>query len=390
MRYRSIPAPPVHAGDYLNLYDNTNTPRYAYVYAESAELESTGRYGYPDFPPDRNIGGSFFLRKATSQCEGAGVGTICGSGAYSKHHYTGKVYSEWVGGGTPGAYWPPNIDGSAWGADAYNRMKPTKPIFEGGNAIWEFREVPGQLRQRLEKSGLKNIANYWLALKFGWQPLLSDIRSMLSFHQKAEKRLQWLLRHNGKPVRRRVTLVDDTSNPTMTENIFGSSQPGFVNQFYLETPTWRRTEIISDKVWASARFRFWLPECPRNVDMDARLYGLYLSPQFCWNALPWSWLADWFSNAGSILENLDVGVADRLAADYMYVMRTKLYTLQHTNTLKLQTLDGSPVPVSVTSLQQSAISTRLAGDPFGFSTSQNSLTNTQLSILGALGLSRLR
>jgi hypothetical protein len=117
---------------------------------------------------------------------------------------------------------------------------------------------------------------------------------------------------------------------------------------------------------------------------------LYLSPQFCWNALPWSWLADWFSNAGSILENLDVGVADRLAADYMYVMRTKLYTLQHTNTLKLQTLDGSPVPVSVTSLQQSAISTRLAGDPFGFSTSQNSLTNTQLSILGALGLSRLR
>jgi hypothetical protein len=269
-------------------------------------------------------------------------------------------------------------------------MKPTKPVFQGSNAIWEFREVPGQLKQRLSNSGLKNVGNYWLALEFGWKPLLNDIVNMLSFHADAQKRLDWLLRHNGKPVRRRVSLVDDTSDPVTTSNIYGSTQPGFVNQFYLETPTWRRTETISDKIWGSARFRYWLPEGPRNVDMDARLYGLYLSPQFCWNALPWTWLADWFTNAGSVLQNLDVGVADRLANDYFYVMRTKVYTLQHTNNIKLQRPDGSPVPISVTSLQQSAISTRLAGDPFGFGTNPQSLNSTQLSILGALGLSRLR
>jgi hypothetical protein len=390
MPKRSITAYPIYAGTYHNEYDNTSEPRTAYVYAESAELDGPGHYGYPDFPPNSNVGGAFFLRKAFSQCEGADVGTVCGQGAYSKHKYTGKVYSEWVGGGTPGAYWPPNTDGSAWGAKAYERMKPTKPVFQGSNAIWEFREVPGQLKQRLSNSGLKNVGNYWLALEFGWKPLLNDIVNMLSFHADAQKRLDWLLRHNGKPVRRRVSLVDDTSDPVTTSNIYGSTQPGFVNQFYLETPTWRRTETISDKIWGSARFRYWLPEGPRNVDMDARLYGLYLSPQFCWNALPWTWLADWFTNAGSVLQNLDVGVADRLANDYFYVMRTKVYTLQHTNNIKLQRPDGSPVPISVTSLQQSAISTRLAGDPFGFGTNPQSLNSTQLSILGALGLSRLR
>jgi hypothetical protein len=394
MKYRNIPGYPDVVGYYHNEYDNTTTPMHAYRYAEISEMDGPGRYGYPRFPKDRDVGGSFFRRADITLCEGTGVGTVCGQGAYSKHKYTGMVFSEWIRSPNTGRYWPPNTDGSAFGATAYNKMKPTKPTFEAGNAIWEFREVPAQLRQRLSKDGLKNIADYWLALQFGWKPLLNDIRHMLQFQQKAQKKIAWLLRRNGKPTSAACQLVDDTSDPVMTENIYGSSQPGFVNQFYLETPTWRRIETVSDKIWARARFRFWLPPGPadinHNPEMLRRLYGLYCSPQFCWNALPWTWLIDWFSNAGDVLENLDVGVADRLAADWFYVMREKAWDISHTNNLKLQHVDGTPVPVSVTSHAKSVIKTRLKGDPFGFATPSNSLSGMQLSILGSLGLSRLR
>jgi len=124
--------------------------------------------------------------------------------------------------------------------------------------------------------------------------------------------------------------------------------------------------------------------------MEARLFGLFPSPAAVWNALPWTWLADWFASTGDILANMDVGVANRLAADYFYVMREKAY---------VQTADCSctmfsypnkePVAVNVTGTRVSAFKSRLAGDPFGFHTSNNNLTGMQLSILGALGKSRL-
>jgi len=108
-----------------------------------------------------------------------------------------------------------------------------------------------------------------------------------------------------------------------------------------------------------------------------------------YNAIPWSWLNDWFSNTGDILENLDVGVADRLAADYCYLMQDCQTHREYYAEGKFHDKAGNIFSVSATSYSVAGTKNRIIGDPFGFSTNPNSLSATQLSILGALGLSRL-
>jgi hypothetical protein len=121
-----------------------------------------------------------------------------------------------------------------------------------------------------------------------------------------------------------------------------------------------------------------------------RLYGLRPTPSVIYNAIPWSWLIDWFSNAGDIIENLEVGVADRLAADYMYMMRENWGHVERFSTARIYRENGIIADITSTSQRLLSVKTRVLGDPFGFNTSANNLTGMQLSILGALGLSRLR
>lgn len=122
----------------------------------------------------------------------------------------------------------------------------------------------------------------------------------------------------------------------------------------------------------------------------AYLFGLTPTPQVIWNAIPWSWLADWFSNAGDVLSNLDTGVADRCAADYFYVMREKGIIITYNCDFYLaNTTRYEGNHFSLDSVAQATTKSRLRGDPFGFHLSEINLNPMQLSILGALGLSRL-
>jgi hypothetical protein len=354
-------------------------------------LGSGGHYGYPDYPPDRNVGGPFNLKGFRTERGMTAVANCWRGGALSQT-YQGRFVAEPI----TGSYGFPNgsVDASAYGATAYSRLKPTKPVTSGLNAIYELREVPDMLRQRFLSSGLAGIGNYWLALKFGWEPLLRDIRSLVEFQRKAEKKLKWLLEHNGKPVRQRVTLLDTSTNPVVgakTAN-YGALQPVLVTQYYAQQPTFVRKDWSSERVWASGRFRFWLPDGPRDIAwtrrMLGRLYGLTPSPQVIYNMIPWSWLADWFTNAGDCLSILDAGVADRLAADYWYVMHEKSNSVSFDCWGKFFAPNGSTFELTASAISTQYWKYRTAGSPFGFNVNPNGLTPMQLSIIGALGLSR--
>jgi len=161
-----------------------------------------------------------------------------------------------------------NVNGASWGAQAFNNMKPTKPTFNGLNALYEMREVPEMLRQRFLSSGLKGIPNYWLALQFGWKPLLQDIRKMVTFQRNAERKLKWLLRHNGKPIRASSTLVDSTTETVPVRTDWSRPNPlgSFVTQFFSGTPYSLNSTVVQDRVWAVAKYRYWLPDGPRDIN----------------------------------------------------------------------------------------------------------------------------
>jgi hypothetical protein len=353
---------------------------------------SEGHYGYPDFPPLSNVGGAFILNGATHE-KGVTAKGNWWRGGPLEQHYDGCFSAQFVVGseGPLGTY-----SGDSWGATAYSKLKPTQPVFQGLNAIYELREVPDMLRQRFLTGGnpLKSIGNYWLALQFGWKPLLNDIRKTILFQRAAQRKLNWLLENNGKPVRQRVTLQDLSTEPTgWVGQSYGAFAPILSTQYYSTVPTYTFKRWETDKVWASGRFRFWLPDGPRDITykrrMMAYLYGINPTPKVIYNMIPWSWLIDWFTNASDCLSSLDAGVADRLAADYWYIMRKKTVEINYDCTGSIMTRDNGPIDISASAHNSAFSLYRTKGDPFGFGTNPSGLSPMQLSILGSLGLSRL-
>lgn len=347
-----------------------------------------GHYGYPDFPSNRNIGGRFFLNSFEAWAGTGDVGTIKSGSS----RYIGGFAGTWPGiSKLPGSSWVPL---SADSSDAYNKMKPAQPDFSALNAIYELKDLPRMLSQRLSHNGLKDIGDYYLALKFGWEPLLRDIRNFVHTQRNAQKRLKQLLRDNGKPVRRACVVRESSSTTTTSGASYGALRPTISTGFYVGTPTWESKVTHTERVWASGRFRYWLPGGPRDVawqrKMLARIYGFRPSPKVVWDAMPWTWLADWFVDVGSMLENMDPGVADRLAADYCYIMRELSdYGTRETIGFFDSAITGKPVKVSVSGTAHAKLLMRDPGSPFGWNVNEPSLSGAQLGILGALGLSRL-
>jgi hypothetical protein len=90
-----------------------------------------------------------------------------------------------------------------------------------------------------------------------------------------------------------------------------------------------------------------------------------------------------------MVENLESGVAERVVADYWYLMRRKEWTITNNVTGWFVDKNLNEIQVHASSSSSAFVKARVKGDPFGFGTSNNSLDPGQIAILGALGLSRL-
>jgi len=283
----------------------------------------------------------------------------------------------------------------AWGAEAYSKLKPTQPDFHGLNSFYELREFPDLWRADYHKRGLRGVADYNLAIRFGWAPLLNDIRNYIRLQMNAQKRVAQLLRDNGRPVRRSVSLRKDASSPVVTTGLLYSSfQPVLVTQYYVSQLRWTIRTGSFDHVWASARMRYWLPGGPKDVEYKRRLLralaGFRVTPDEIYNSIPWTWLIDWFSNLGDLIGNLDyAGVADRLAADYVYVMRHKATYTEYLAQGKFRRQNGTTFTASASARAIAELKTRVHGGPFDLALKEQNLSATQLGILGAIGLSRM-
>ena len=309
---------------------------------------------------------------------------------------------------------------AAQGARAWNRMRPDSPDFSFATSFYEMKDVPGMLKDALTgirkavrnadkkrksqgKSGLSKSGQFYLAVQFGWLPLLSDIQNFVKAHKGAQKRLAQLIRDNGRPIRRTVTLEDlKTTNDVGPGTTYSSGSgsgigPVFVTQCYGPGPTFRRvTSYSSVKTWAEGCFRYHLPPGPRDVvwqkKMLRRIMGARVTPDMIYNIMPWSWLVDYFTDLGHFIQAISPGVADRLAADYAYVMRTSVWnsTREVSGNFQASKVNNAKFTLATTSASSERIEKmRSKASPFGWGVNQNSLTPKQLAILGALGLSKL-
>jgi hypothetical protein len=285
-------------------------------------------------------------------------------------------------------------DGRAKIAESYSKMKPTSPDFSYLNSVYELKDVPGMLRKRFHDEGLRDVASHHVGIQFGWLPLLSDVRNLVFTQRGAQKRIKQLLRDNGRPVRRRINLLDeDMPIAKASGQLYGALQPVLVTQYYRQQPKWTSLTGAQDKWWASARYRYWLPDGPRDIIWQRkllnRLYGGQVSPSVLYNMIPWTWLIDWFTNLGDVIDNLDAGVADRLGADYHYVMRKRTWYQEFHVDAIFKSRNGPDIPVTAHATTTAYVKTRVAGGPFDLRWQTEGLSPRQLGILGAMGISKL-
>jgi hypothetical protein len=198
-----------------------------------------------------------------------------------------------------------------------NRRTVDMPVF-----LFELADLPGMLKDigtNLLKSAAKKgrppklsdqityAAGSNLAFQFGWLPLISDIGKMLDFQNIVDKRVTELKRLYSKGgLRRRYNNFSDQEVAQGFATLQTSNFTANANWMI----------IRKSKVWTTLR---WypadadingLPVVNRDLHNEARRATLDLGRGLrqdidaaaVWEAIPFSWLADYFSNVGDLLK----------------------------------------------------------------------------------------
>lgn len=297
-----------------------------------------------------------------------------------------------------GNFDPTGFDADQFGAEAWDRARPAQPSFSLLNSIYELKEWPQTVKpQILKYRNTRAWGDYYLAVNFGWIPLLSDIRqfthNMFTYHEQLDQ----LLRDEGKPVRRQFPLTNHSftigEGPVRGQS-YGAFQSGMITSAFASVPFFEDTLEYGSNVWFSGQFRYHLPSGPRDWNWKRAMYFRIMagtpSPATVWNAIPWTWLVDYFSNIGHIINNLDDGLAENLAADYAFLMQRKHIIYKRVSTGVFNTFGGGTESALATTRIVKDYKERTIVNPFGPSlNSLDSLSGKQLSILGALGMSNL-
>lgn len=255
----------------------------------------------------------------------------------------------------------------------------------------ELRDIPGMIRQvgryarwlyfnfprpaaLLGRLATYDIAALNLAIQFGWRPFVSDLWKLATLHDQVEKRRKELKTLYSKGLSRRVNLGSYTDN--WDKSLTPWSTYGFA-------PTIPSKVVRTTTAWAVVR---WKPSgaFPNWVPTDGQLRRIltgFTPDQILiniWEALPWSWLADWFTPIGASLKSMNHVLAAPVSATRMVRYESKRY-------FPPAEYNGGQCKISACSIR-SWRNTRSIG---GNNTTQASLPllgANQLSILGSLAI----
>lgn len=282
------------------------------------------------------------------------------------------------------------------GATAVNRVTPTNPLVDLSTSFAElFREGLPALPGRNGNAGSE-----YLNYQFGIAPLVSDVRDMRKVLAQADALWAQYARNSGKHVRRRYTFPEThDSTSSVQQNraphavpvtlVTGSQKALSPSGALVQPGTLSQHTTTQTKVWFSGAFTYYLPELGWKREMDRldKLYGLRPGVDTLYQLTPWSWLVDYFTNLGDVIENLNAFSSNGLVMPYAYIMAQKVTTIR--STLDFRVWDGTRfVPERVSDVVVKTSKRRLPATPFGFGLSDGDLTPKQWSILAALGLSR--
>lgn len=265
-----------------------------------------------------------------------------------------------------------------------------------------IESIPRKLQ--IQVGFFRSLGSEYLNWQFGWVPFVSDLEKLYVLSQTIDNRIRQIARDNGRGVRRRAeTGFDQTTD--YQEQAFPVSSFGGVNNAPPNwaspaSSRWSVTTVTTRRSWYSARYRYYIPDVGSGswIPKARRiLYGAQITPALLWELTPWSWMIDWFLNVGDVISNFSENAVDNLVADYAFSMINTKVTQTAVSTgswSKVGPISG-PIPSNIaggnhnlTSVMRKEIKVRVRGTPYGLGVKWGSLTDHQLGILAALGISQ--
>lgn len=370
-----------------------------------------------------DVGGDFYtIRRKMIDNRGDAVNPtpqfhyhVTGSTPDRDYIYTGPLYpiNPASTSNTPfGSYWPPDLSYSdsqlmGLGATAIARCDPTKSpanlsvalaelIREGipkivGHSLWEARNKL-----------FSSLGDEYLNVQFGWLPFLADIKDSASAILDMDKLMRQYERDSGRLVRRGYTFPTIREQPIVDQVQVDPNKSGLWTGSerrpaagYVQLPGAKTvlSREIERKLWFAGGFTYYLPSdyesrtaWQKKLYLARQLLGLEITPETLWNLTPWSWAADWFTNIGDNMHNISSFASDGLVLRYGYLMEHTIIKDTYTATGYILNGYGS-TPLQLQLITE--VKKRRRATPFGFGVDKGSLTTRQLSILAALGISRL-
>lgn len=306
---------------------------------------------------------------------------------------------------------------------AWNKLKPKIESTGGLVFLYELRDLPGQLRtsarffngkwndwlsnphtgnlRHIRTMGRlmpKEVSDHWLNYQFGWAPFIKDLMNIKDTIEGYNSKAQALTSDNGKWVKGRVTVKDDSGSVLVKRINSGNYLPGYpvtIPYKYLNGDiTYEIWDDFRTRIYATGEFAYYRPEFDAGrADFDSAymaihrllsIYGVRVTPAHLWAITPWSWLVDWFTGFGNYLNYLQDIWLDSLVGRNCYIMRN------------YHVIRSFRIAVPFKSGVKNFIFTREIvckqrdpfSSPYGPSLSWSDLSARQLSILGALGITR--
>lgn len=185
-----------------------------------------------------------------------------------------------------------------------SRSSITRPSVRLPVAFAEFRELP-RLIMKSGRDFISQLAGANIKVNFGILPMAMDLRALLSFTSITDKRIEEMKQTYSKGGLKRTY-----TRPS--EEVKTSTKTGLYSAYY-SSIRWDCSPSYNVSEWFSCRVRprgEQLDSFPKNEQRLRELayqntLGIHWSNTLgnVWEAMPWSWLIDWFSNVGDYIES---------------------------------------------------------------------------------------
>jgi len=194
-----------------------------------------------------------------------------------------------------GTFGPAHLGGSgqAYMNTTFDRLRPDLTELSVPNFLADIDDITNLFRLwRKSKSLARNLAGANLNLNFGWKPTIGDIQAATEGVLRLKEHIAEFEAKIGQTIQKSTNLLQTSNSVSTTYRLPGAGLYSY-------------TATVTRKVDGYIAYKPMPLLVLNSVDKAIRSYldvlGVELNPRILWDALPFTFVIDWFFGVGNLL-----------------------------------------------------------------------------------------